>query len=549
MKRTKDTENEDYISEDEDSDDDDTQPPPRKVKHLRVDVDIPTRNVAETTPKLATVQVKKPPNIAILVQRPPSIWSRFRDICSTAKSSADKEHDIEPAVRNVRFAEATNSTGFPETRQDSPQIRTDEHPTSPRIARATCANSKRGASSPGPCGSDELSEESHSARDDVHRPAYSGSPKESVRMDEVGKCRCEAPPRIQRDTDSTAVARIAVDKHVKCRSYGLCRRLKDESNYLGLSIFNALPEGRNVCLSIYAVSFLVPLIDADATDSKASFRETLKFGALVAKEGGRLAHSCKEVLTTLRRRAAGSGEVIVNTEVYLRHYHHDCGTDSTQNATSHIMTAELIADDAVSETVWNDVLFNTASFENLWRCPFSKSSTYTGSFFNKWTDQVTVQVMRKTGVLPYSYYHDLEADVVCLPYADDAVSMVLIAQRSSSSAPVKLTPDAVRGFVHGAVGTLVTLHLPKFQLSTSIDMADIINEVASASYESERLHFLHLRQEGRFSVDEGLWPVVSSERTLYAGVPVTIVVNKPFYFVTTDRTSDLILYAGRVVSV
>lgn len=547
MKRTKDTENEDYISEDEDSDDDDTQPPPRKVRHLRVDVDIPTRNVAEATPKLATVQVKKPPNIAILVQRPPSIWSRFRDICSTAKSSDDKEHDVEPAERNVRFAEATNSTGFPETRQGSPQIRTDDRPTSSRTTYATCAHSKRGASSPS--GSDELSKESRSSRDDVYQPAYAGSPKESVRMDEVGKCRCEAPPRIQRDTDSIAVARIAVDKHVKCRSYGLCRRLKDESNYLGLSIFNALPEGRNVCLSIYAVSFLVPLIDADATDSKASFRETLKFGALVAKEGGRLARSCKEVLTTLMRTAAGSGEVIVNTEAYLRHCHHDCGTDSTQNATSHIMTAELIADDPLSKTVRNDVLFNIASFENLWRCPFSKSSTYTGSFFNKWTDQVTVQVMRKTAVLPYSYYHDLEADVVCLPYADDAVSMVLIAQRSSSSGPVKLTPDVVRGFVHGAVGTLVTLHLPKLQLSTSIDVADIINEVVSASYESERLHFLHLRQEGRFFVDEGLWPVASSERTSYVGVPVTIVVNKPFYFVITDRTSDLILYTGRVVSV
>ncbi|KAH7947678.1 hypothetical protein HPB52_015139 [Rhipicephalus sanguineus] len=316
-----------------------------------------------------------------------------------------------------------------------------------------------------------------------------------------GNVAAKPRPEFKEIRTASAVARIAVDKHVKCRSYGLCRRLKDESNYLGLSIFNALPEGRNVCLSIYAVSFLVPLIDADATDSKASFRETLKFGALVAKEGGRLVRSCKEVLTTLRRRAAGregSGEVIVNTETYLRHCHRDCGTDSTQNDTSHIMTAELIADDPLSKTVRNDVLFNIASFENLWRCPFSKSSTYTGSFFNKWTDQVTVQVMRKTAVLPYSYYHDLDADVVCLPYADDAVSMVLIAQRSSSSGPVKLTPDAVRGFVHGAVGTLVTLHLPKFQLSTSIDIAGIINEVVSASYESERLHFLNLRQEGRF---------------------------------------------------
>ncbi|KAH8020562.1 hypothetical protein HPB51_002511 [Rhipicephalus microplus] len=155
--------------------------------------------------------------------------------------------------------------------------------------------------------------------------------------------------------------------------------------------------------------------------------------------------------------------------------------------------------------------------------------------------------MRRTGVLPYSYYHDLDADVVCLPYADGALSMALIAQRSSCSGSLKLTPDAVRGFVHGAVETLVTLHFPKFQLSTSFDMTDVINSVASANnYDSERLRFLHLRQEGRFSVDEGHWPAVSSERTSYAGAPVTVVVNKPFYFVITDKTSDLVLYAGKV---
>ncbi|KAL1419174.1 hypothetical protein MTO96_005278 [Rhipicephalus appendiculatus] len=200
----------------------------------------PPRNVAETTPKLAAVQVKKPPNIAIIVRKPPSVWSRFRDIWSStaAKSPAVQEPAAAPAERNVHFAESTTSTGFPERRPDSPQIKANGHPASQHITCATCACNKRGANSPGPSGSDGLSEESSSsATDDVYEPAYSGSrsPKESVRVDELKKCRCEATPRIQRNTDSTAVARIAVDKHVKCRSYGLCRRLTDESNYLGLS--------------------------------------------------------------------------------------------------------------------------------------------------------------------------------------------------------------------------------------------------------------------------------------------------------------------------
>ncbi|KAH6927564.1 hypothetical protein HPB50_005681 [Hyalomma asiaticum] len=263
MKRSKDNQNED-ISE---NNDDDVRPPPQKVPNVLIGVNIPKRNVAEALPKLASVQVSLP-QVAIRVQKPPSIWSRLWNIYSSAKPSSVHAHDGAPTEPTVHYEEATDSVGFPEERQDSPRL------------------------------------------------------------------------------------------------------------------------GANV----------------------------------------------------------------------------------------------------------------------------------------------RVQVMRKTGVLPYSYYRDLDADVVCLPYADGALSMVLIAQRSPSSGPVRLTPDAVRGFVHGAVGTLVTLHLPKFHLSTSIDMADLMNK------------------DAHVSADEGHWPVVSSERTSFAGDPTTIAVNKPFYFVVTDTASDLILYTGRVMS-
>ncbi|XP_075553212.1 plasminogen activator inhibitor 1-like [Dermacentor variabilis] len=561
MKRSKgnkqDNESEDEILDD---DDDGSRPPPIKVKNIRVDVDIPRRKVVETPPKLASVQVRTP-NVEILVQKPPSIWSRLRDIYSAAEPADVKALDETPVDPKVPLAEVG---------QESPPLRAgatnDARPAAEQQrpqALGSRADSEVKTSS-SELGTEELSDERHtvSATEDSlngYQPASSASrsPKISMHAVESGRRRREATIRAQTDADSTAAVRIVVnsDKHLNCRSYGTCRRLKDESNYLGLSIFNALPEDQNVCLSIYGISFLVSLVDLDANDSKASFRETLKFGALVPKEGGRLACSCKEVVTTLRRRAAAdTGEVTVNTETYFRPFatinQQDRGKPSTENATSHIMTAEIFrtfTEDPAC-TVCNDVLFNTACFENLWKCPFSKKSTYTGSFFNQWTDKVTVQVMRKTCVLPYSSYPGLEAHVVCLPYADGALCMVLIVQRSSSSGLVRLTPDAVRGFVHGTVGTLVTLHMPKFHLSTSIDMAEITNELASANYESEQLLFRQLRQDAHISVDEGHWPVVSAERTSFAGDHVTIVVNKPFHFVITERTSDLILYAGRVMS-
>ncbi|KAK8781446.1 hypothetical protein V5799_017211 [Amblyomma americanum] len=328
-------------------------------------------------------------------------------------------------------------------------------------------------------------------------------------------------------------------------------------------------QDQNLCLSLYGLSFIIALTERHLKDTKASLRETLRCGAMVPKDDGQMAYSCKEVVTTLRRRLEETDEVSVITETYHRPsttvnqqagYGIPC---STKNITNHHLTAEFETRiEAPTQGVWNEVLFNTACFENLWRCPFNKRSTYVGSFLNNWTEksavcwalisafsfQVTVLVMRKTSILPYSFYPDRQVDVVCLPYADDALCMTLIVQRSSCGSLSVLTPDDVKGFVHGAREMLLTLHLPKFHVSTPIDVGNLMTQIVCANSKDQWMRFLHARLEASITVEEGSWPVTYTEHVLSTGDPVTIIVDRPFHFVITDRTSDLILCMGRVMS-
>lgn len=372
---------------------------------------------------------------------------------------------------------------------------------------------------------------------------------------------CQCAPCQQVHVRSGAVAHVAVNsgKHtVHVRSYDECQQLKDATNYIGMSLFNMLQqrEGENVCLSVYGLSFLVALFGQRAANSKGAFKQDLKYGAMVPTPDGHVTYPCEQVVTTLTRRVAEDGELKVNTEVYTRNH---SATDqefrqgkacSLRNVTSHIFTAQLrtlTADGA--QAVREDVLFNTARFENLWRCSFDRNATRRGDFFNNWSDRVTVSMMRKTSILPYSFYPDLDTDVVCLPYADGALCMTLLLERSPSPSFPALTPDNLCGFIHGTRDRLVSLQLPKFGVDSSIELGELLAGLAhDLADDTCRLQFRHAHQETHISVAEGDWHGACAQRPTFSGSPVTVVFDKPFYFVITDRTRDVILYVGRVTS-
>ncbi|XP_077485964.1 uncharacterized protein LOC144097051 [Amblyomma americanum] len=543
----------------------DSAPSPRNVNE--VNVEGPGRKAAASTAKMASLNVSTPMVQITVHKPPPSLWSKLWSGLSWARASQVLWRD--GALEGPKAPITEPSGPFVMSQGSSLPEDKPIKPGSPAL-QEECESSKSPVDSDVPSASSNVDTGEPAIKrrkvftatdsNDRFEPAYSRyEPQRTARhVDaEAESYRQALLLASQTETSNAAVVRIAVNsyKHFRCRSYVLCKHLREVTNDIGLSIFSSYPEDQNLCLSLYGLSFIIALTERHLKDTKASLRETLRCGAMVPKDDGQMAYSCKEVVTTLRRRLEETDEVSVITETYHRPsttvnqqagYGIPC---STKNITNHHLTAEFETRiEAPTQGVWNEVLFNTACFENLWRCPFNKRSTYVGSFLNNWTEKVTVLVMRKTSILPYSFYPDRQVDVVCLPYADDALCMTLIVQRSSCGSLSVLTPDDVKGFVHGAREMLLTLHLPKFHVSTPIDVGDLMTQSVCANSKDQWMRFLHARLEASITVEEGSWPLTYTEHVLSTGDPVTIIVDRPFHFVITDRTSDLILCMGRVMS-
>lgn len=158
-------------------------------------------------------------------------------------------------------------------------------------------------------------------------------------------------------------------------------------------------------------------------------------------------------------------------------------------------------------------------------------------------------MMRKTTILPHAFVPSLDIDVVNLPYADGALSMTVYSQRTRSD-PLPLTPDTMSVMFRSLRNTLVTVHLPKFRVSSSLDLKDHMNDLCSnASDSSRKVKFAHLTQTTSVSVSEGEEPAVyADDNYRHAGDPVTVVFDRPFGLVLRERESGMLLYIAKVSS-
>ncbi|CAN7943354.1 unnamed protein product [Ixodes hexagonus] len=350
---------------------------------------------------------------------------------------------------------------------------------------------------------------------------------------------------------TTALARVALEAGLdRRRQYKLSSEFRNITNILGLKLFSMFSKGQNICLSSYGMSFLAAVLDPASTNTEGALKEVLKYGGLAYRTRTLLAESCVEVVSTLRRRVTGTDDVNVKTGVFLRDSGPTAaGRASSKNVTRHVFTAEFkITFEGSSQSAWCDVLFNTARFANSWSCPFSKQSTYTGTFLNNWTDKVPVQMMRKTAVLQYASLRDLGTDIVVLPFDDGALSMVVFSQRTASN-PILLTPETLSILSRSLKDALVTVHLPKFELSSSLDLTTRMNKVFSQCDQTSRVEFTDVHQSASISVSEGEEPRVSVDHSSrHSDNSVTVVFDRPFSVMVCERNSGLVLYLGKVAA-
>lgn len=214
------------------------------------------------------------------------------------------------------------------------------------------------------------------------------------------------------------------------------------------------------------------------------------------------------------------------------------------------------------------VLVNAIYFKGLWASPFSEERTSPLPFHLPGGETVQVPTMFQTG--EFRHGGDDSAEVLELPYAGDAVSMVILLPKDAPGRDLadlarKLTPSMIDRLTTGLTETEVRVFLPRFKITSRFRLDEALKSMGMAdAFSDERANFAGM--DGRpdwlyigAALHKAFVEVneAGTEAAAATGVvmlarglpqtPVTFRADRPFLFLIRDNETGSILFMGQVV--
>jgi serine protease inhibitor len=213
-------------------------------------------------------------------------------------------------------------------------------------------------------------------------------------------------------------------------------------------------------------------------------------------------------------------------------------------------------------------LINAVYFRSNWTYEFDKNKTENADFYL--IDGTTIPVKMMTQKSEFRYFQSQNVDIIEIPYGDKLFSMIVILPPTDQSIHdfvtsmtgeqwrvwLGLLPDSERE---------IDLYLPRFKLEYETSLVDVLkaldmnlafDPVAADftalydksveprnAYISDVIHktFVEVNEEGTEAA------AVTSVVIGVDSVPPAFRVDRPFLFAIRERTSDTILFIGKVV--
>jgi serpin B len=220
------------------------------------------------------------------------------------------------------------------------------------------------------------------------------------------------------------------------------------------------------------------------------------------------------------------------------------------------------------------VLVNTILFKAEWLRPFSDEKTIKGNFTALDGSSIEVDMMKQVQRFKYfSKPHDIDADVVELPYSDLKSAMTIILPHKDvliEDLEAQLYDSSVLKSILESEGDRVgiNLALPRFKLEWKRELADTLKKMgANLMFSEERADFSgitennpndhkkfmisHVFQKAYVEVNEA--GTVASAATFITMTRSMIypekdfVCNRPFLFIIHDKIFNNILFMGKYV--
>ena len=209
------------------------------------------------------------------------------------------------------------------------------------------------------------------------------------------------------------------------------------------------------------------------------------------------------------------------------------------------------------------LLINALYFKGDWTNRFSQTQTEEQSFQAARGKEVTVQMMRRKGLLPYLETRDFQA--VSLPYGNGAFSFTLVlpAERVSLDAFLStLTPEVWRGWQEQIAPRSGILMMPRFTMQYNRSLTDVLRAAGMGIAFTPEADFSGMVQDGGLyigDVKHKTFAAVNEEGTEAAAVTsvemirsmalvpqFTMAVNRPFLFVIQETATHTMLFVGKV---
>jgi serine protease inhibitor len=213
-------------------------------------------------------------------------------------------------------------------------------------------------------------------------------------------------------------------------------------------------------------------------------------------------------------------------------------------------------------------LINAIYFKGTWRYEFDKEETKPDEFILQNGEKISAEMMVQTN--DYNYYSDEQLQAIELPYGDGNFSMIVLLPEEGTDIN-KFTEEINEGSLNSWFNNLTeqkgTLWLPKFKIEFDSELKDYLIALGMRkAFTSSLADFSNL-----YKGPDQLWigkvihktfVEVDEEGTEAAAVTLVGIVrtsgggdngffmkvNRPFLFLIKEKSSDCILFMGKIIN-
>ncbi|NXQ63271.1 A1AT protein, partial [Anthoscopus minutus] len=212
------------------------------------------------------------------------------------------------------------------------------------------------------------------------------------------------------------------------------------------------------------------------------------------------------------------------------------------------------------------VLINYIFFKGSWERPFNSFRTRDGDFFLDAKNSVKVKMMRQYDDFNVHRDEKLSCWVVEIPYKGNVTSLFLLPDEGAmKQVENALLKETVSNWLKSLEKREIYLDLPRFSISGSYDVKSLFNKMGVTEVFSDQADLSGLTKNLLLKVSKAIHKATVDVRengteaaavtmiqimtmSMHFPSPPHVSFNRPFLMMIIDKTTDGLLFLGKIVN-